>query len=54
MPMVQWNAYERQGCPQVEHLEDYLDAAEQMLEKKAMTAMGEPVYGFSLCSDWTE
>lgn len=54
MPMVQWNAYEKAGCPQVEHLEDYLDAAEQMLEKKAMTAMGEPVYGFSLCSDWTD
>lgn len=54
MPMVQKNAYQKAGCPQIARLEDYLDAAEQMMDKKAMTAMGELVYGFSLCSDWSD
>lgn len=54
MPMVQRNAYEKAGSPQIDTLEDYLDAAELMLEKKAVTALGDPVYGFSLCSDWAE
>lgn len=54
MPMMQWNAYEKAEFPKINTLGDYLNAAEQMREKKAMTALGDPVYGFSLCGDWSE
>lgn len=54
MPMVQWGAYKKAGYPEIRTLEDYLDVAEKMLEKKPTTPLGNPVYGFSLCSDWSE
>lgn len=48
MPMLQWKPYEQAGCPKLDTLEDYLDAAEAMLRYKSITPVGEPVYGFSL------
>lgn len=54
MPMMQWNAYQKAGTPEISTLEDYLDAAEQMQEQKPTTPLGERVYGFSLCGSWEE
>lgn len=51
LPMVQWKPYVQAGCPAVNTLEDFLDAAEQMLRYKSSTPLGENVYAFSLYSD---
>ena len=51
LPMAQWKPYVQAGCPAVNTLEDFLDAAEQMLRYKSPTPLGENVYAFSLYSD---
>lgn len=48
MPMLQWKPYEQAGCPEINTLLDYLDAAEEMLRYKPTTPLGDQVYGFSL------
>lgn len=46
LPMVQWKPYVQAGCPAVNTLEDFLDAAEQMLRYKSSTPLGETYMHF--------
>ena len=52
VPLLQWDAYKQAGCPEINTLEDYLDAVEAMVAIKPTTETGEKTYGFSLFSDW--
>lgn len=50
-PMLHWDYFTEIGAPEMENLDDLLDAMEQILANHPTTEDG-PVYGFSLWKDW--
>lgn len=51
-PLLRWDLYSEQGCPDMQNLDDLLDVLEKMMKDHPTNADGDNAYPFSLWSDW--
>lgn len=51
-PLLRWDLYSEQGCPDIEDLDGLLDVLEKMMKDHPTNADGDAAYPLSLWSDW--
>lgn len=51
-PTIRWDWYKEIGAPELNTMDDLLDAVEQIVAKHPTTDDGKPVYGVSMWQDW--
>lgn len=51
-PLLRWDLYSEQGCPDIADLNGLLDVLEKMQTDHPTNADGDPAYAFSLWPDW--
>lgn len=52
LPQLRWDIYNGIGAPELNNMDDLLDALEEMMKKYPTTASGEKAYAMSLWPDW--
>lgn len=51
-PYIRWDIYEEIGCPEINNLDDLLEALKKMQDAHPTSDSGKKVYAISLFSDW--
>ena len=52
MPRLRWDLYQEQGAPDLQNLDDLLDALEAIQTAHPTNDSGDPAYALSLWKDW--
>ncbi|HZG84096.1 extracellular solute-binding protein [Paenibacillus sp.] len=51
-PTIRWDWYKEIGAPEINTMDDLLNAVEQIVKNHPKTEDGKPVYGVSMWQDW--